>query len=428
MNIRLSDLILDHRTDDLHSVTDPTPARFPAVAAQDLAVLEAQYDGAIDRVLHSLSGVAARCARERAEASGLLLELEAQPPLRQRLLIHNRRFHTWGLLTALLERSRAEAFLEPRRGEHWAELAIEQAEHLDLALYQPALIADMKGRALSYLGNARRMRSDLSGAEEAFSRAAVQLRRGSRQPMERALLHELKASLRTDQRRFEEAMHLLRRAIDIFDELGEQHRAGRCMVQMSTVLDYAGLPERSIPLLFAALPLIDAEREPRLLLCARHNLIEYLTESGRLLEAEVLLAESWSLYARFPEPWARDRRRWVQGKVAHGLGRFAEAESELLAARDGFVASGVAYDAALVSLHLASLYAQQGRTGDLRQLVREMLPIFVSRQIHQEALAALAFFRQAVEMEAATLHLVSSVAGYLRRAQHDSGLRFEAPH
>ena len=199
------------------------------------------------------------------------------------------------------------------------------------------------------------------------------------------------------------------------------------MMLMSTVLDYAGMPERGIPLLFAALPFIDAEREPRLLLCVRHNLIDYLAESGRLLEADVLLAESWSLYARFPEPWVRDRRRWVQGKIAHGLGRFAEAESEFLAARDGFVSSGVAYDAALVSLHLASLYAQQARTADLSQLVREMLPIFVSRQIHQEALAALAFFRQAVEMEAATLQLASSVAEYLRRAQHDSGLRFEAP-
>ena len=221
MNIRLNDLVLDHRTDRLHSVMDATAARFPAGTVQDLAAVDEQYDGALDRVLHRLSGIAARCERERAEAIGLLVELEAQPPLRQRLLIHNRRFHTWGLLTALLERSREEAFLEPRRGEHWAELAIEQAEHLDSTAYDPSLIADMKGRALSYLGNARRLRSDLAGAEEAFNRAAGELRRGSRQPMERAVLQELKASLRTDQRRFDEAMRLLRRAKDIYDELGE---------------------------------------------------------------------------------------------------------------------------------------------------------------------------------------------------------------
>ena len=56
-----------------------------------------------------------------------------------------------------------------------------------------------------------------------------------------------------------------------------------------------------------------------------------------------------------------------------------------------------------------------------------MVPIFSSLHIHREALAALAFFRQAAEAERASLEVVTGVAAYLRRAQHDASLRFEAP-
>mgnify|MGYP006208110867 CR=1 FL=1 len=76
---------------------------------------------------------------------------------------------------------------------------------------------------------------------------------------------------------------------------------------------------------------------------------------------------------------------------------------------------------------LATLYAEQGRTDDLKRLAREMLPIFSSLQIHREALAALAYLKQAIETERASLAVVSSVADFLRRARHDPGLRFVAP-
>ena len=56
-----------------------------------------------------------------------------------------------------------------------------------------------------------------------------------------------------------------------------------------------------------------------------------------------------------------------------------------------------------------------------------MLPIFSSLQIHREALAALAFLRQAIETEKASLEMVTGVAAYLLRARHNPELRFELP-
>jgi hypothetical protein len=56
-----------------------------------------------------------------------------------------------------------------------------------------------------------------------------------------------------------------------------------------------------------------------------------------------------------------------------------------------------------------------------------VVPVFQSRQIHREALAALLCFKKAVEAEEVTLGFVSEIAAYLKRAEHDPTLRFEAP-
>ncbi len=133
------------------------------------------------------------------------------------------------------------------------------------------------------------------------------------------------------------------------------------------------------------------------------------------------------IYRRFPDPSTQNRRKWVQGKIARGLGQPAEAEALLLAARDGFLAAEVPYDTALVSLDLASLYAEQGRTVELKSVAEEIFPVFASRGIHREALAALLFLRQAIAAERASLELVTRIACYLKRAQHDPELRFEKP-
>ncbi len=112
---------------------------------------------------------------------------------------------------------------------------------------------------------------------------------------------------------------------------------GDLSVNMATVHHHAGNPEAAISALHQALPLIDPEREPRLLLCARHNLIFYIAALGRFLEAQRLYIEARPLYRSFNEPWVQNRRKWVRAKIAKGLGQLRRAETQFLAARDGFL-------------------------------------------------------------------------------------------
>lgn len=364
--------------------------------------------------------------KERAEAPGLFVQLIRQPAQRQEILLENSpEFRTWGVLELLVDRTLEVGITNPEHASQLGHLALKLSEYLDKDYYGASLLEDLRARTWAFIANACRLRSDLQAAEDAFARAHVSLRNGTQDPMERALLLDLEASLRRDQRRFTEAERLLQRAISIFLQCDQAHRAGRSLVNLSTVHLHSGEPEKGIPLLFQAIGLIDPEQEPRLLLCARHNLIDNLVESGRYLEAQGLYRVSRSLYRSFPDAWSQNRRKWVKGKIARGLGQADQAESLFLAARDGFVGEGIPYDTALVSLELATLYAEQGRPGDLKRLAREMVPIFSSLNIHREALAALAYLQQAAEAERATFEVVSGVAAYLRRAQYDPALRFE---
>lgn len=387
-----------------------------------------EYDPMLERLARSMQSLQKAYEIERAQAVALLPELLAQPLDRRLLMLRNSpRFQTWSLSQLLLRRSREQYFQDASSGESLAQLALEVLEHLDASYYGLESIEDLRARAWAYVANSRRIKADLRGAEQAFALAFAALARGTRQPMERAILLDLRASLLRAQRHFGEALRLLRRAIVVFRQLGEQHRAGRSLVSMSTVHHEAGEPDKAIPILYQALELIDPTREPRLLLVSWHNLIDDLAETGQFMEAQKLLIRARPLYRQFPQPWSRNPRIWVEGKIARGLGQEREAETLFLRARDGFLAEDAAYDTALVSLDLASLFAKQGRVKEVKRTAEEMMPIFSSRQIHRETLAALSFWKQAVDAERAGTELVSGVAAFLKRARHDPDLRFEEP-
>jgi tetratricopeptide (TPR) repeat protein len=402
------------------------PDTFGRLGSLTRAATAALLDSTLARSAHRLQRWQAELERERTKAQDLLRQLLAQPTGRQRMLVRNHpRFRTWGLFERLLDKSREETLLDPAKGEEMARTALELSSNLDAERYGQEQIEDLRCRAWAYIGNARRVRADLRGAERAFRRAFVHLRRGTREPMERALFLDLKASLLRARRDFGDALRLLRRAHALFLAVGEKHRAGRTLVKISTVHASAGKPGRAIEVLHQAIALIDPAIDPLLLLSAWHNLIDNLVETGQFMEARKQMNRARDLYGRFSEPWLQARRRWLAAKIAWGLGQREEAEALLCAVREGVLAESSPYDHALVSLELATLYAEQGRTAELRRIAEELVPIFASRQIHREALAALTLWKQAVEAENAGAEMAADVAAFLRRARNDRGLRFQ---
>jgi tetratricopeptide (TPR) repeat protein len=387
--------------------------------------LVGELAGVVERAFQRTSHREAAIERERREAATLLAELAEQSPTRQLLLILNsRRYCNWFLCEAVIERAFEAGMSDPEAAVAQAEVAVALAERVLKARGDEPVHRDLVGRAWAVLGNARRIRGDMSGADEALARALEELERGSGDPLEESRVENFLGSLRRDQRRFEESFKSLGRAMRCARAAGDDHLVGRALLEQAMNLGETGQPDREIEALREALRLLDGDREPRLQLVAQHNLTWALKECGSLDEALASLQEILPLHARSGKAMDLLQLRWLEGKLAQAQGELGRAETAFREVIDGFLERRLPFDVALASLDLAAVYCEQGQIAEMKRLAAESLPVFHALGIHREALAALALFEQAVERERISLRFIAELAGYLQRARSDPKLTF----
>jgi tetratricopeptide (TPR) repeat protein len=363
--------------------------------------------------------------RERLEATELWRQLSSLDPAeRSRRLAAEPRFHTWGLFELLLETALQSNFAEPRRAAEELRLALELSDRLDPEPYGPAGVAAAKARAWAYLAASLRILSDFRQAEQALAKAERCFTRSWRDPLDEALLLEVEGSLRRAQRRFDESIRLLDGAVGLYRNLNEPHLHGRALMTKGLVLQYNGDFAAATGCFRDSLRLLDGAQEPRLVVATQFNLINCLFDSGRVADAAALIPAARRLMERAGTPSDRLHLRWLEAQMAAARGRSEEAERTLLEVKEAFSAASAAFDAALVTLELATLYARDGRTADVKPLAEEIIPIFQSCEVPQEALAAVIVLHNAAEREQITLGLVEEVSAFLARVRTNPGLRF----
>jgi hypothetical protein len=86
----------------------------------------------------------------------------------------------------------------------------------------------------------------------------------------------------------------------------------------------------------------------------------------------------------------------------------------------------MAYDVALLTLEVARLLLEEGRTAEVKALAPKLAMAFASEDVHAEAEKALRLYVEAVERETATAELARRVLSFLSRARHEQGLRFSS--
>ncbi|HEV3073314.1 MAG TPA: hypothetical protein VHB47_02755 [Thermoanaerobaculia bacterium] len=141
----------------------------------------------------------------------------------------------------------------------------------------------------------------------------------------------------------------------------------------------------------------------------------FLAAAGKSEEAAALLPKVKELAIRLGNDLDLIRLRWAEGRVAFGSGQRGPAEQAFKEVQREFLERDMGYDAALVSLDLAILYAQEGCIPELKQLALDILPVFSSREVHREAMAALLLFQHACEEERLTVELARQLASLLAR-------------
>jgi tetratricopeptide (TPR) repeat protein len=360
------------------------------------------YDGALDRGI-----------RRAFEARGL-----PPPPTGRRRAALPEVAQDAAWVERCMEESHRQRHRDPEMMLMLARAAALFADRLDAADYLPGAVADLQARAWAERANAHRAVDALDEAEVCFGNAVLCLLQGSQSSLVAARVLDLLASLRVDQRRFDDAFRLLDVVHRIHLDAGDLHLAGRALVSKGFVSWAAHVPEEAISLLERGLAWIDAERDPELFLTAVHNLADAFATAERFADAAGVIAEHRGLYARLAEPLNLLKLRWVEAKIAAGLGDHEAAARGLVAVRAAVAERRLGYDAALAGLDLAVVWLEMGRSDRIPALAEEMLAVFRRLGIRREAIAALLVLREAAARERATRALIRRLAGRLETLQH----------
>jgi tetratricopeptide (TPR) repeat protein len=372
------------------------------------------YDACIDRAKRKVRRLEPRLQRDKERlANGVAMVRERDwrgltwPELGSFRMVH---------VEVLLQLSFEERYRDPRKMlklARRAQLAAEKADHP--TRYGEPLFLDLRARVWAELGNACRVNELFKEAEEALEKARSLAEQGTGDPLLRAYLWEVEASLHKDQRRLDEAIRLHDRVYWAYMKIGERHLAGRALMSKGITLELQQRPDEAIRILKKALTLIDAGRDPKLHASAHHSVLRTLVDAERYAEAGRLLLAS-DLRRKFAgDPLNLLRLRWAEAKILIGRERFADAEIALSEVRAGFLEHKLAYVAAMVGLDLAELLQRQYK--DVSTLAVDILARFEEHAVDPEAIDALRIYEMLCSKRLDSVTLTRNARNYLEHFQ-----------
>ena len=355
------------------------------------------------------------CRERAAELWGRIREFNED--VRLSIVQVAEEFQGWALCELVGEESAKQASRDLESAAALARLAEEIAARVPGP--EPWRLR-LQGFAAAHVANVLRASGKPRAADIAFERAKRLWHSGSDPApvLDPGRLLDLEASLRRDQRRFEETLKLLDEAAAI------SRFPARLLIKRGFTLEAMGEYEQAIGVLKEAEDRVVRQADPRLRYTHRFNLAVNYCHTGRYAEASGLVTDVRKLAIELGDEIFLIRVVWLEGRIAAGLGLLSESRALLDQAWREFAARGMWYDVALALLELAVVYLDQGYRDEVRTLAKELTRVFQAQGVHREALAALRLFQEAVQGDTATAELARRVLQYLFRAQHDQGLQF----
>lgn len=351
-----------------------------------------------DAVLREQIG---RIQKEERAARRDVADLLATPAGERhgKILRARARYRGAAVVHGLLDEYWRVVYSDPRAGLRLADLSWTVAK----ISHGAARIHELVALTASCLGNAERSAGNLQAADRWFRHVRDLLNHEDVRALPvLAKIDLLEGALRKDQRRFDEAVKLLTRALTLYRINGLIGDAVRVLLNLGETHFARGAVKTATAKAREALLLVDRETQPQLYLCAQHNLALYLADQGMHSQAAEILSANGDLYQTEGDLWTTLHGAWLGGRICAGLGDETEAEQSFRSVREGFLGQGNVCLAALVCLDLALLYLKQKRLAEVKELAAAIMPAFEAQGVHREAMAAWLLFRKAAEQETET--------------------------
>jgi len=385
---------------------------------------EENYREALAHLQEYFPKAADRLRRERLDGAVLTEELRRQPQVRRKWLVRNMsRFRSYGLAERLLRLNWSLWHSDPREAENLSEVILEIAEQLDEILYGPFLLSDLRARALCHLANSRRLLRHLRSVEETFQAAEFYLDRGSGDPAERASFLLLKAYLRHDERRLDEANEFLDEAARIYQAQGNLRQEATVLLKKASLLQDSARNEEALEILRQVSALTQGH-ESQLYFFAYHNITDLLALMGRTEEALDRIQAGQELAMEAGGAIDRLKVDWLAGRLLADVDRLDRAQEVLETAKASFLEQEMGFEAVCVALDLAEVYLRSERRKDAEGLIFELPAYLRSSRVAPSVFEALHLLQQRLREGSASAKLVREVADFLDVAGVDPSAVF----
>lgn len=422
---------LEHILSFLNLPPEVVDANLERLAANRAAARD--LPGGTGRRIEAVAARAGRLAEEFARSTLRMLATEGEA-IQER----TRALDLWQILESREADERLALVEDSPKLRSWALVELVAAKSIEAAPDSPAESLELsalarhiaercpgeetlrrrsEGYAWFHVANSRRVANDLRGSDAALSTAARLWAEGAPGDpgfFDETMVFWITATVRKEQRRFSEALRRIEEAL-VADRRGLR---GKLLLTKAQILGELGDIEASTEMLRDALPCVDAEKEPRTALGILCEYVRNLCWQGQALEALPGLGQAQALADRLGQEIDLLRVDYLGGIVAAGTGQVEEAEETFERVRRRFANRNppLPFYCALVSLDLAQLLLEQGRTSEVAILANQMRWLFQSQDIQREDLAALRIFCEAARSETATAELARRVLRSLLNA------------
>jgi tetratricopeptide (TPR) repeat protein len=374
------------------------------------------YDLAFEAARSFTTGEQRRLAESRLLGWAQWASLESlTSDARLPLVLGDAQYHHWGLYKALLDASLWYLRDDPIEAVEIVALALEVGHRTDpTTVGGERAVIDLEARAWAFLGNAQRVASKLDEARSSINKAWKLHEQGTGDELEKALILSLDASWARTMGEFEVAEEILDQALTIYRRLQDNHLQGRTLLKMGDAIGNV-FPKRGVAYIRRALELINAAREPRLELCAQHDLAWFLNDAGQSTEALAIFHRARPLYKQFFDRWTQVRFHWIQGKIARGMGHLEASVSIFQQVQEALREGGADHDELMVAIDLSEAFVASGKYDSAARTAAELVPVMQSWRLHRHAITAWLIFQQALDAHKAEELLIARLRSYYLR-------------
>jgi tetratricopeptide (TPR) repeat protein len=279
---------------------------------------------------------------------------------------------TQEMFDMLIEEASSLASIDPYLGEETALVAYALCDNLPRNKYPRELRNDLRGEAMGWAANCRRLAADWRGSAEAFKAAQKDLEKGIGDPVREARLLSFQASLATDTGHLEQAGALLARAAVNYHKAGDRAALASAAVQEAGTLLAACHHEEAVARAEEALRMLEPGNV-RLELLARNVITASLVFLGHPWAALKSHLATRPLCEQFRDGRTELQAGYLEALLLDALGHAREAEKAFRAVIAGFLEAELYKDAFLIILTRFELLFRRGELTKAAEACEEAL-------------------------------------------------------